>query len=108
MRGWSSRGLCNRVCSRSVRHRSTPAWQSNHDARRHAKHTVTRKTLSFYRDQAEARDFDLVDIAESALKTHAERARKQKVSVQMTTDGPAFAPVFASEILQILSNCIIN
>jgi len=70
--------------------------------------SVARKTLSFYRDQAEARDFDMVDIAESALKIHAERARKQNVAVQMTTDGPAYAPVFASEILQILSNFIIN
>ena len=26
----------------------------------------------------------------------------------MKTDGPAFAPVFASEILQILSNFIVN
>ena len=70
--------------------------------------SVARKTLSFYRDQAEARDFDLVDIAESALRIHSERARKQNVTVQMTTDGPAYAPVFASEILQILSNFIIN
>jgi signal transduction histidine kinase len=69
---------------------------------------ITRKTLSFYRDQAELKDFDLVDIAESALKIHAERARKQRITVHMKTDGPAFAPVFASEILQILSNFIVN
>lgn len=69
---------------------------------------ITRKTLSFYRDQAEHKDFDLVDIAESALKIHAERARRQHISVHMRTDGPAFAPVFASEILQILSNFIVN
>jgi len=69
---------------------------------------ITRKTLSFYRDQSELKDFDLVDIAESALKIHAERARKQNISVHMKTDGPAFAPVFASEILQILSNFIVN
>jgi len=29
---------------------------------------ITRKTLTFYREQAEANDFDLVDIAESALR----------------------------------------
>lgn len=69
---------------------------------------ITRKTLSFYRDQTEAKDFDLVDIAESALRIHAERARKQRISVHMKTDGPAFASVFASEILQILSNFIVN
>ena len=70
--------------------------------------SITRKTLSFYRDQTEARDFDLVDIAESALRIHAERARKQRISVHMKTDDPAFASVFASEILQILSNFIVN
>lgn len=69
---------------------------------------ITRKTLSYYRDQAEAKDFDLVDIAESALRIHAARARKQQISVHMKSDGPAFASVFASEILQILSNFILN
>ena len=69
---------------------------------------ITRKTLSYYRDQSEAKDFDLVDIAESALRIHAERARKQRISVHMKTDGPAFASVFAGEILQILSNFIVN
>jgi signal transduction histidine kinase len=70
--------------------------------------SITKKTLSFYRDQTEAKDFDLVDIAESALKIHAARAQKQRISVHMKTNGPAFAPVFASEILQILSNFIVN
>lgn len=69
---------------------------------------ITRKTLGYYRDQAEARDFDLVDIAESALRIHAARARKQQISVHMKSDGPAFASVFASEVLQILSNFILN
>jgi signal transduction histidine kinase len=69
---------------------------------------ITRKTLSFYRDQSEAKDFDLVEIAESALKIHAVQARKQGVTIQMRTGGPAFATVFATEILQILSNFILN
>ncbi|MGA9244261.1 MAG: sensor histidine kinase, partial [Silvibacterium sp.] len=34
---------------------------------------ITRKTLSFYREQSEAKDFDLVEIAESALRIHAHR-----------------------------------
>jgi signal transduction histidine kinase len=69
---------------------------------------ITRKTLSFYREQTEAREFDLVEIAESALKIHAHRARKQNIDVRMKADGPAYATVFASEILQVLSNLIIN
>lgn len=70
--------------------------------------SITRKTLSFYREHEKAKDFDLVDIAESALKIHAERARKQGLAVHMETDGPAFAAVFASEILQVISNFILN
>jgi signal transduction histidine kinase len=69
---------------------------------------ITRKTLSFYRDQTEAKDVDLVEIAESALKIHAAQAKKQGVTIKMRTDGPAFATVFATEILQILSNFILN
>ena len=40
---------------------------------------IARTTLSFYRDQAEAKDFDLVAIAESALMIHSRRAQHQKV-----------------------------
>ena len=69
---------------------------------------IARRTLSFYRDQSQATDFDLVDLAKAALKIHAERARKQQINVRMRSDGPAFASVFAGEILQILSNLIVN
>jgi signal transduction histidine kinase len=69
---------------------------------------IARKTLSFYREQTEAREFDLVEIAESALKIHAHRARRQNIMVQMKAEGPAYATVYASEILQVLSNLIIN
>ena len=34
---------------------------------------ITRKTLSFYREQSEAKEFDLVEVAESALRIHAHR-----------------------------------
>jgi signal transduction histidine kinase len=69
---------------------------------------ITRTTLSFYREQAEATDFDMVKIAESALLIHARRARSQKVEVHKELKGPAMARVFAGEILQVVSNLIIN
>ena len=69
---------------------------------------ITRKTLAFYRDQAEAKDFDLVEIAESALLIHSRRAKNQNVEIRKDLKGPAKAKVFAGEILQVASNLIIN
>jgi signal transduction histidine kinase len=69
---------------------------------------ITRTTLSFYREQTEAKDFDLVEIAESALLIHSRRAQRQKVEIRKEIKGPAKARVFAGEILQVLSNLIIN
>jgi signal transduction histidine kinase len=68
---------------------------------------ITRTTLSFYREQAEATDFDFVKIAESTLLIHSRRARSQ-VEVYKELKGPATARVFAGEILQVVSNLIIN
>jgi len=69
---------------------------------------ITGTLLSFYREQAEAADFDLVKIAESALLIHSRRARSQQVEVHKELKGPATARVFAREILQVVSNLIIN
>lgn len=69
---------------------------------------ITRITLNFYREQAEAKDLDLVEIAESALVIHSRRAQTQKVEVRKEMKGPATARVFAGEILQVVSNLIIN
>jgi signal transduction histidine kinase len=69
---------------------------------------ITRKTLSFYRDQAEAKNFDLAEIVESALSLHSERFRKQEIELKKQIRGPAMATVFAGEILQIASNLILN
>lgn len=69
---------------------------------------ITRTTLSFYREQAEARDFDLVEIAESALLIHSRRAQTQQVEIRKEMKGPATARVFAGEILQVVSNLILN
>ena len=69
---------------------------------------ITRKTLAFYREQAVAKDFDLVEIAESALLIHSRRAKNQNVGIRQDFRGPAKAKVFAGEILQVASNLIIN
>ena len=69
---------------------------------------ITRKTLSFYREQLEVGDFDLVDIVESALTLHSQRTRRQNIQIRRELRGPAISPVIAGEILQIMSNLILN
>src|ERR1700729_2116648 len=69
---------------------------------------IARTTLSFYREQVEAKDFDLVAIAESALMIHSRRAQRQKIEIRKNLKGPVTARVFAGEILQVVSNLIIN
>jgi signal transduction histidine kinase len=69
---------------------------------------ITRKTLSFYKEQSQEKDFDLIDIAESALMIHAQRTSRQSVEIRKRTNGPAMARVFAGEILQVLSNLFLN
>jgi signal transduction histidine kinase len=69
---------------------------------------ITRKTLSFYRVQSEAKDLDLVDIMEAAIKSHSLRTARQRVEVRKRIQGPAKARVVAGEILQILSHLILN
>jgi signal transduction histidine kinase len=69
---------------------------------------ITRKTLSFYKDQAQEKEFDLVDIAESALTIHSQRTSQQRVEIRKRVSGPTMARVFAGEILQVLSNLFLN
>lgn len=69
---------------------------------------ITRKTLSFFRDRAEATEVDLVELAESALALHAAGARQRKVEIRKTLEGPAVAKAIAGEMLQVFSNLILN
>jgi signal transduction histidine kinase len=69
---------------------------------------ITRKTLSYYREQSEAKDFDLVEIAESALRIHAHRFSANSVVVRRHFPQRVLTRVFAGEILQVFSNLILN
>ena len=69
---------------------------------------VTSKALTFHREHPEAKEFDLVDIAESALRLHAEKLARHQIRVDRQFRGPSKASVFGSEILQVLSNLILN
>ena len=69
---------------------------------------ITRKSLDFYKDEREAQAFDLIDIVESALTIHAKRLRNQQVELQKRLRTPATAKVLAGEMLQVVSNLILN
>jgi signal transduction histidine kinase len=69
---------------------------------------ITRRTLSFHRNQVEPRDGDLVQIAEAALKLYAGRIEKGLVTIHKRVPATAIATFVASEILQVLSNLILN
>jgi signal transduction histidine kinase len=69
---------------------------------------VTNQALTFHREQLEAKEVDLVEIAESALKLHEDKLRRHGVTVDRSFCGPAHACVFGSEILQVFSNLILN
>jgi len=69
---------------------------------------VTGRVLAFHREQAEATDSDLIEIVESALRLHSERLSSGKVSLRKDFRGPAIASVFGSDILQVISNLLLN
>jgi signal transduction histidine kinase len=69
---------------------------------------VTKQALTFHREHAEAKEFDLVDIAESALKLHAGKLQRHGVKIDRQFRGPASTSILGNEILQVLSNLILN
>jgi signal transduction histidine kinase len=69
---------------------------------------ITRKTLSFYREQSDAASFDLVEIAESALRIHAHRFSGKGVELRKQFPDELRLKACGGEILQVLSNFILN
>jgi len=69
---------------------------------------IARKTLSYYREESEAKDSNLVELAESALRIHAHRFSANSVTVRKHFPQPVVTRVFAGEILQVFSNLILN
>lgn len=69
---------------------------------------VTKQVLVFHREQASAKDFDIIDLMESALKLHNPRLTAGDVALIRDFHPPAVASVFGSEILQVVSNLLLN
>lgn len=69
---------------------------------------VTKQALTFHREHAEAAEFDLVEIAEAALKLHFDKLNRRGIQVERRFRGPAMVRVSASQMLQVISNLVLN
>ena len=69
---------------------------------------VTHQVLSFHREQISAKDFDLIDLVESALRLHHARLTRGDVALVRDFRVPAMASIFGAEILQVISNLLLN
>jgi signal transduction histidine kinase len=69
---------------------------------------VTKQVLVFHREQSAAKDFDIIDLMESALKLHDPRLTAGDVALVRDFRPPAVASVFGNEILQVVSNLLLN
>jgi signal transduction histidine kinase len=69
---------------------------------------ITRKTLSFYREQSEAKEFDLVEIAESALRIHSHRFAAGSIELRKELPEQLMVKAMGGELLQVFSNFILN
>jgi signal transduction histidine kinase len=69
---------------------------------------VTKQALTFHREHADASEFDLVEIAEAALKLHSDKLNRHGIQVERRFRGPAVVTVSGSQILQVVSNLLLN
>ena len=69
---------------------------------------VTRQSLTFHREQAALGEFYLADITEAALKLHSDKMIRHGVLLDHRLRRPAKILAFGSEILQVVSNLILN
>ena len=69
---------------------------------------VARSSLSFHRGQAVAKEFDLISVAESALRLHLARISERNVEVCRQFPDRAICHGFSGELLQVVSNLILN
>jgi signal transduction histidine kinase len=69
---------------------------------------VTRRSLKFHHDHSTLTECDLVEVAKSALKIHAEKIIRHHVSVEPLFCASAKAFIYEAEILQVISNLLLN
>jgi signal transduction histidine kinase len=69
---------------------------------------IARYTLSLARTSLEAKSVDLVAVAEAALRIHQRKIEARKIHIVRRLPENLPATVYAGEILQVLSNLVMN
>jgi len=69
---------------------------------------ITGRSLAFIRLDTESKEIDLVDFANSALRLHHEQISKKRINVQIRSCEAAFAWAKKGEILQVVTNLLLN
>ena len=69
---------------------------------------VTGRALTFHRVQPDATDWDMAEIAECALKLHTEKIARHGITVESSFQRPAVTRALGTEILQVISNLLLN
>ena len=69
---------------------------------------IAAQTLGFARMLPTAREVDLVELAEAALRIHHRRITAQKIHLIRDFSKDIFAEVYSGEILQVVSNLLAN
>lgn len=69
---------------------------------------IARQTLSFYKPSGTLHTFDVVPLAESALRLHGSRLSARKIQITKDLVEEAKVRAHAGEMLQVMSNVILN
>lgn len=69
---------------------------------------ITSRSLSFIRLDSPAKEIDLVELANSALRLHNHHISKKRINVQTRSAEVALAFVKRGEIFQALTNLLLN
>ena len=69
---------------------------------------VTRPSLAFYRDGKQNKKVNLAALVESVAKLHASRLQNAGIELHRICPEVATCEVVASELLQVLSNLVLN
>jgi signal transduction histidine kinase len=67
---------------------------------------ITGKSLGFIRVDTEAKDIDLVELAQSALHLHRVKISSKRINVQTRSEESVIASVKRGEIFQVLTNLL--
>jgi signal transduction histidine kinase len=69
---------------------------------------ITSRSLSFVRTDLEAKNIDLIELANAALLLHRERIALKEIHVETRMVESAMARVKRGEVLQVLVNLLLN